>query len=67
MTPKKRATAKKLVRPVEELVECPRCEGFGEEPGAPTDVELGEPLCTECHGHRQVSVKQAKQYAEDME
>ena len=32
------------------LVDCPRCEGVGEEPGAPVDMEYGNALCSCCKG-----------------
>lgn len=29
---------------------CPRCQGIGEEPGAPLSLEDGRALCSECSG-----------------
>lgn len=29
---------------------CDHCQGGGEEPGAPFDMELGQPLCLVCKG-----------------
>ncbi len=33
-----------------KLFICNRCEGEGEEPGAPIDLELGKALCMDCKG-----------------
>lgn len=44
---------------------CPRCDGEGEEPGAPIDLKSGTALCDLCHGRREVTAKQAKQYQEE--
>ena len=40
-----------------QSVECPRCGGTGEEPGAPIDLECGEAKCSRCQGMGQVEVK----------
>lgn len=43
---------------------CPRCEGDGEEPGAPLDLD-GVWLCSCCNGEGEVTEKQAQEYLED--
>lgn len=43
---------------------CPRCEGDGEEVGAPMDPhEMA--LCSLCDGTGEVTAKQAQEYLED--
>lgn len=49
------------------LVTCPRCNGDGEEPGAPIDLELGTALCNLCHGKREVRKYVADRYEEEQE
>jgi len=36
-------------------VDCPRCGGTGEEPGAPHDEQAGKPLCSLCEGRTCIS------------
>lgn len=50
-----------------KLVVCPRCEGEGEEPGAPIDLELGTAFCTLCHGGGEVRKCVADRYEEEQE
>ena len=40
-------------------LQCPRCEGDGEEPGAPVDLEDGVALCGLCHGKGYVTLRVA--------
>ena len=42
-------------------VTCPHCDGDGEEPGAPLDLE-GQQMCSICHGEGKVSVIKAHRY-----
>lgn len=45
-----------------EVVECPRCDGSGEEPGAPVDLENGVALCVLCKGSCKTTPHAAEQY-----
>ena len=45
-------------------VVCPRCDGDGEEVGAPIDLE-GTWLCSLCGGKGEVSKSKAKKYDEE--
>ena len=47
------------------LVQCPRCEGYGVEPGAPNDIEDGLPLCGICGGTGEITAAQARLLALD--
>jgi len=49
-----------------QMVNCPRCDGYGEEPGAPLELDGSVALCTLCIGKGQVSPQQAKEYKEDV-
>ena len=48
-----------------KFVDCPRCEGDGEEPGVP--VSWGYVPCDLCLGDGEVTEEMADQYEEDME
>jgi hypothetical protein len=48
MTTKKTTKAKR--KPLPDLLTCPRCDGDGEECGAPVDPVNGTPTCSECKG-----------------
>lgn len=37
-------------KPLPDLLTCPRCDGDGEECGAPVDPDNGTPTCSECKG-----------------
>jgi DnaJ-class molecular chaperone len=43
-------------------IECPRCDGDGEEPGAPVDLVDGTALCGLCDGHGMVSQARVREY-----
>lgn len=45
-----RRIAPQLAATVGRVSVCARCDGSGIEPGAPSDPELGEPLCGACNG-----------------
>ena len=42
-------------------MECPRCLGDGEEPGAPIDLENGTALCLLCEGAGDVADSKLKE------
>jgi len=46
------------------MVECPHCEGDGEEPGAAWDPVAGIPACCVCNGRGQVTQEIATAYHE---
>jgi DnaJ-class molecular chaperone len=48
------------------MVTCPHCNGDGEEPGAPVDLD-GVYLCTLCRGSGEVSQRKADTYSEESE
>lgn len=51
------------------LMTCPRCDGDGEEPGAPFNPDDGLALCLECDGRGEVpspNMGQARQNPNDM-
>lgn len=50
-----------------DFVICPRCDGDGEEPGAPFDEQLGKALCDLCVGSGEVTTSQAEEYNYEME
>ena len=59
-------TRKTQKKAAPQLVMCPRCDGLGEEPGAPEDLELGAPYCILCKGAREVTKKVAAEWEADL-
>lgn len=45
---------------------CPRCDGSGEEPGAPVFDDAGVALCDLCQGKTTVTPAQAAEYAQSL-
>jgi DnaJ-class molecular chaperone len=58
-----RAVADGLAK-LAKVVTCPRCDGDGEEVGAPVELD-GVWLCSLCNGRGEVSVRKARRYVED--
>ena len=51
----------------ELYVFCPRCDGEGDEPGAPVDWKEGRAICEFCLGSGVVSPERSQEYAIEME
>lgn len=41
---------------------CPHCEGTGEEPGSPIELELGSAYCSLCDGYGEVDTATLEDY-----
>jgi len=48
-----------------EMVNCPRWDGDGEEPGAPLELDGSVALCGLCSGAGEISLQQAREYYEE--
>ena len=46
------------------MVTCPRCDGTGDEPGAPAEIDM-VPLCITCGGIGLVPKNEATAYRKD--
>ena len=45
---------------IAKIIHCPRCDGTGEEPGAPIEEDGSVALCDRCNGNGQLIQRQGE-------